>query len=95
MRAWAEVGRLMLAVEVISPSTAATDHHEKRMLYQEKGVPEYWIIDTTARSVERWRPDDSVPETLAETLHWRPDAAVSPLGIDLPAYFDRVHGLAV
>jgi len=45
--------------------------------------------------VERWRPDDFVPETLAETLHWRPDAAVSPLGIDLPAYFDRVHGLAV
>jgi Uma2 family endonuclease len=95
MRAWTEVGRLMLAVEVISPSTAATDHHEKRTLYQEKGVSEYWIIDTTARSVERWRPDDSVPETLAETLHWRPDAAVSPLGIDLPAYFDRVHGLAV
>ena len=93
MRAWTEVGRLVLAVEVISPSTAATDHHEKRTVYQEKGVPEYWIVDTTARTVERWRPDDSAPETFAETLHWRPDAAVPPLVIDLPAYFDRVLGV--
>ena len=95
MRAWTEVGRLVLAVEVVSPSTVRTDRGHKRTLYKEKGVPEYWIVDLGARSVERWRPDDSAPDTLDDTLAWRPAADVPPLVIDLPAYFDRVHGLAV
>jgi len=94
-RTWGAVGRLLLAVEVLSPSTARTDRGEKRDLYQRKGVPEYWIVDVENRTVERWRPDDSVPEALAETLQWQPDASAPPLVIDLPAYFDRVTGLAI
>ena len=35
----------------------------------------------------------SARELLAETFLWRPDAAVPPLVIDRPAYFDRVHGV--
>jgi Uma2 family endonuclease len=35
MRAWTEVGRLLLAVEVISPSTRWTDRGRKRTLYRE------------------------------------------------------------
>ena len=92
-RAWTEVGRLLLTVEVLSPSTERTDRRRKRHVYKEKGVPEYWVIDTDARTVERYRPDDSL-EILSESLEWRPDHEVAPLLIDLPAYFDRVHGLA-
>ena len=93
VRAWTEVGRLILTVEVLSPSTAGTDHTRKRTLYQEKAVPEYWIVDIDERTVYRWTPNASVPEVLTEALHWQPDGEFPPLVIDLPAYFDRVQGL--
>jgi len=93
MRAWTEVGRLLLAVEVLSPSTEHTDRGRKRRVYKEKGVPEYWVVDTDARTVERYRLDDSF-EILTESLEWRPDRDLPPLVIDLPACFDRVHGIA-
>jgi Uma2 family endonuclease len=91
-RGWEDVGRLLLAVEVLSPSTRRTDRREKRDLYQRKGVPEYWVIDVDNRSVDRWRPTEPSPETLTDTLDWEPDAAVPALVVDLPAYFDRVVG---
>ena len=93
MRAWTEVGRLLLAVEVLSPSTEHTDRGRKRTLYKEKAVPEYWIVNTDDRIVERWRPDNTPVETLSESLKWNPDQDAPPLVIDLQSYFDRVHGL--
>jgi Uma2 family endonuclease len=94
-RTWEEAGRLLLTVEVLSPSTRRADRVEKRDLYKRKAVPRYWIVDTDARTVERYLPDDSAPETFTETLEWQPDNAAPPLVIDLPAYFDRVLGLVV
>jgi Uma2 family endonuclease len=91
-RAWEEVGRLLLTVEVLSPSTLRTDRGDKRGLYQRKNVPEYWIIDVDARQVERWRPNDASPETVTEALAWQPDRFTEPLVIDLPEYFRRVLG---
>jgi Uma2 family endonuclease len=93
MRAWTDVGRLLLAVEVLSPSTEHTDRGRKRILYKEKGVPEYWIVDTEARAIERRRPNDSPVEALTESIEWTPDPDVPVLVIDLPGYFDRVHGI--
>ena len=86
-RSWAEAGRLLLAVEILSPSTARLDRQVKRRLYQRQGVPEYWIVDVDARLVERWRPADDRPEILAERLTWQPDVAHPALEIDLDAYF--------
>ena len=91
-RSWEDAGRLLLAVEVLSPSTARADRIVKRRLYQREGVPEYWIVDTDARLVERWRPDDERPELLTETIEWRPDPARPPLVVDLAAYFAEVVG---
>jgi len=34
-----------LVVEVLSPSTAKKDQHEKFELYQRHGVREYWVVD--------------------------------------------------
>jgi Uma2 family endonuclease len=45
-----------LIVEVVSYSSKRTDRLHKRRLYSEEGVPEYWIVDTEARHIERWRP---------------------------------------
>ncbi|HPV76951.1 MAG TPA: Uma2 family endonuclease [Gemmatimonadaceae bacterium] len=89
-----EVQRLVLAVEVISPSSARADRYRKRHLYQSEDVPEYWIVDPDARFVERWRPGDDAPEILVESLAWTPQEDVEPLVIDLAAYFRRVHGEA-
>ena len=89
-----EVQRLVLAVEVISPSSARADRYRKRHLYQSEDVPEYWIVDPDARFVERWRPGDDAPEIVVKSLAWAPRENVEPLVIDLAAYFRRVHGEA-
>lgn len=67
---WADVGIPLLAIEILSETTAARDRGAKRRIYQRAGVPEYWIVDLDARLVERWRPDDARPEILDETLTW-------------------------
>ncbi|HET8769683.1 MAG TPA: Uma2 family endonuclease [Gemmatimonadaceae bacterium] len=89
-RSWREVDTLLLAVEVLSPSTADTDRHHKRLIYQTQRVPEYWIVNADARAVERWHPDDAAPEMIRGTLHWRPREDLVPLRIDLPELFARV-----
>ncbi len=81
----------VLAVEVLSPSTARADRHRKRLIYQRHGVPEYWIVDVDAQCIERWRPDDARPEVLAEQLMWQPRAEVAPLMLELPVLFAEIH----
>ncbi len=93
-RDWADIERLLLAIEVLSPSTARADRTVKRRLYQRAGVPEYWIIDLEARLVERWRPGDERPEILTEQLEWVPEPGIAPLTIDLAAFFGRVFDSA-
>jgi len=41
-----------LVVEVLSPSTAAYDRATKLPIYAEAGVPEVWLIDSYAKTVE-------------------------------------------
>jgi len=76
-----------LVVEVVSYSSKRTDRLQKRDLYQEEGVPEYWVVDTDARHVERWRPGATSPEIVTQTLVWRPVASIPPLTIDLQSLF--------
>jgi Uma2 family endonuclease len=89
---WEDVGRMILAVEVLSPGTARHDRFIKRRLYQARGVPEYWIVDVSTRMIERWRQADERAEFVADRLTWRPEGAAVPLELDLPAYFAEVHG---
>ncbi len=88
---WADVaGRLLLAVEVLSPTTARADRTVKRLRYQRAGIPEYWIVDVDGRVVERWRRDDARPEIVSGTLAWEPVAGVPALEIDLAELFAEV-----
>jgi len=91
-RTWRDVEGLLLAVEVLSPSTARYDRIVKRGKFQRAGVPEYWVVDLDARLVERWRPGDERPEILSESLVWHPGAAAEPLVLDLPALFAEAAG---
>ncbi len=92
LKQWTEAGVPVLAVEVLSPSTAARDRGAKRRIYQRAGVGEYWIVDLDARLVERWRPADERPEVMSEELVWKPQGTVLRVRIDLPALFAAVLG---
>jgi Uma2 family endonuclease len=88
-RGWQQIRHLLLAVEVLSPSTAANDRGVKRRLYQ-RHADEYWIVDLDARLIERWRPGDARPEILDQALAWRPAGADEPMALDVPAFFREV-----
>lgn len=84
---WRAAESLLLAIEVLSPSSARHDRFTKRPLYQ-RHVPEYWIVDIDARSIERWRSGDERPAIVSDALTWTPEGAAEPLTLALDALFD-------
>lgn len=89
-RHWSDVRALLLAIEVLSPSTARADRQAKRRLYQREGVGEYWVVDPDARVIERWRPEDERPEIVTGTLTWQPEPSTPRFELDLGEFFDDV-----
>lgn len=85
-----DVRHVLLAVEVLSPSTARADRVAKRRLFREEKVDEYWIVDLDARTFERSTPADARVEVLAEQIEWQPRHATTRLAIDVGAYVARV-----
>jgi Uma2 family endonuclease len=79
---------LLVAIEVLSPSSGRFDRVTKRELYQ-RHVSEYWIIDVDSRLFERWQPDDDRPRILVDELVWHASGADEPFQLDLPRYFAR------
>ena len=88
---FADVGQLILAVEILSPSSARSDRHKKRVLYQNERVPEYWIVDVDARTIERWTPDSTEAALLTTSFLWKPTTDKA-LIIDVEEYFRSVVG---
>ena len=67
-------------LEVLSPSTAKYDRTEKKEIYREEEIPEYWIIDIQKREIEMYDLDyengepkyfliDTVTDRNKEELH--------------------------
>jgi Uma2 family endonuclease len=88
---WRDITSLLVAIEVLSPSTARYDRGLKRLRYQRARVPDYWIVDLDGRVVERWRPDDSRPEVLGDRLRWVSGDGAE-LDLDLQEFFRQVAG---
>ena len=84
---WRVMQRLLLAVEVLSPSTARADRFAKRRLYQEVGVEAYWVVDPDQRAVEVWAPDAAFPTVEHARVTWWPSGAAEPLVVELDQLF--------
>ena len=84
---WSFMKSLLLAVEILSPSSARADRFTKRRLYQEVGVPLYWVVDADEQFVEVWTPDTTFPHFEREVLTWQPAGAKEPLRITLAELF--------
>jgi Uma2 family endonuclease len=87
---WDDVKHLLLAVEVISPSSIRTDRVRKRDFYMKSPVDEYWVVDPEARAIERWKPDQEEPEIVHDTLEWVPEGSKAALLIDVKALFEKI-----
>ena len=87
---FADAGRLLLATEVLSPSTRRRDRLSKRVVYREEGVPEYWIVDLYARAIERSTATDTSVEIVVQELEWTPEGASASFVLNVPDYFARV-----
>jgi Uma2 family endonuclease len=84
---WARLKTLLLAIEVLSPSSTRADRFTKRRLYQEVGVPAYWVVDAEARVVEVWTPTVAFPVVEPVRVTWRPAGASDPFELNLDDLF--------
>ena len=87
---WSAIKHLLLAVEVLSPSSARADRFTKRRLYQSVGVPVYWVVDADAREVEVWTPEATMPVVERERVAWTPPGATTACVIDLAELFAAI-----
>lgn len=87
---WSRMRHLLLAVEVLSPSSARADRFTKRRLYQEVGVPAYWIVDADHRFVEVWTPTATFPAVERDRVTWRPPGAGAPFVLGIAELFQPI-----
>jgi Uma2 family endonuclease len=87
---WHNVRTLLLVVEVLSPGTTRQDRFAKRRLYQEVGVPLYWIFDPDQKAVEVWAPEAQFPSIERERVVWDPCGAAETCVLDLEELFKPI-----
>lgn len=87
---WTKVQTLLLAVEVLSPSTERHDRFTKRRLYQEVGIPQYWVVDGERHFVEVWTPESQFPNVERERIVWQPEGAAGEFSLGLQELFKPI-----
>jgi hypothetical protein len=71
--AWAEDALLVIEV---ADSSLACDRSTKLRLYAEAGIPEYWVVDCTAETVEVYRGPG--PQGYGEVIRVSGTATLAP-----------------
>ena len=84
---WAQMKHVLLAIEVLSPSSSRADRFTKRRLYQELGIPLYWMVDADEQVVEVWTPAATSPVIERAQLTWWPEGVSEPLIISCADLF--------
>jgi Uma2 family endonuclease len=77
-----------LIIEILSPSNWLYDRREKMRVYQEAGVPEYWIADPRAQTIEIYVLEQGVYQLAGQ--YGRGELAVSRL---LPGFAVPVEAI--
>ena len=85
---WSKMQDLLLSIEVLSPSTSRYDRFTKRRLYQDVGIPLYWIVDPEQHSVEVWTPTATFPVLEKERLVWEPKGVGARCVVELEELFE-------
>ena len=88
---WEDAPLPILVVEIASDATRRRDRVEKRRLYRDASIPDYWIVDAEIRTIHLVRPgrDD---EDITGSLVWHPDGASEPFALDVAGLFDEAAG---
>ena len=88
---WESAPLPLLVIEVLSDTTRRRDRVEKRTLYRDLGIQDYWIVDGERRIVRVARPGaDDVDVSTA--LTWQPAGVPETFLLDLPEYFRAALG---
>lgn len=85
-RDWDDAPVPILVIEVLSGSTRRRDQMQKRELYLDAGVEEYWIVDPDSASIRAIRRGDD-DEATATELAWSPRETTAELRISVPTLF--------
>lgn len=73
---------LLLAVEVLSPSSRSVDRVLKRALYEQSGVAHYWVVDPDEPSITTWTLEDGAyGEAVVATGSQR--STTRPFGLEI------------
>jgi Uma2 family endonuclease len=87
---WSKMQSLLLTIEVLSPTTARYDRYTKRRLYQEVGIPCYWIVDPDEKLVEVWTPESLFPTVERGRVKWKPHGVEEEFALDLKELFKPI-----
>ena len=88
---WAAWPIPLLVVEIISPSTTRRDHEQKKSLYMDAGVAEYWIVDPEDRSIRVVRPGER-DRIETERVEWQPPGVDVVLALSINDVFGEKPG---
>ena len=92
LQRWSEVRTLLLAAEILSPSSARHDRVRKPRFFRAQRVPEYWIVDLDARVIERADPERDAITLIEDRVEWLPPGATEPFVMSVREYFSTIHG---
>ena len=72
---------VLVAVEIVSPSSVTRDRWAKRGLYAELGIPEYWLVDPGERTLPVFfQPSEEPPREYLDHVVYAEEQMVPGLG---------------